>query len=209
MKQIAALYVQSDGCYFGLPNVDLWDIVRDARLYDGDYPVVVHPPCARWCMMSPSIYAHTKKEKHRPGNDGGCFESALAVVNRCGGVLEHPASTFAWDAHGLVRPVRTYANDAYLIKPEGNGWTHSGDGWTCVVWQSAYGHRANKATWLYYRGVQWPFGMKWERPKGTHRIGNVGPRKWNERPKLVQHESNATPDAFRDELIKLALHSKG
>lgn len=45
---IAALYVQTGGCYFGLPGVDPWDEARDARKYAGPYPVVAHPPCQRW-----------------------------------------------------------------------------------------------------------------------------------------------------------------
>src|ERR1041385_5802091 len=28
---VAALYVETDGCYFGLPDVDPWDIERDAK----------------------------------------------------------------------------------------------------------------------------------------------------------------------------------
>lgn len=32
---IAALYVESGGCYFGLAGVDPWDKSRDARLYAG------------------------------------------------------------------------------------------------------------------------------------------------------------------------------
>jgi hypothetical protein len=42
---IAALYVETDGCYFGLPDVDPWDEARDARRYDGPHPVVSHTPC--------------------------------------------------------------------------------------------------------------------------------------------------------------------
>ena len=42
---IAALFVETGGVYFGLPNVDPWDEERDARLYDGPWPVVAHPPC--------------------------------------------------------------------------------------------------------------------------------------------------------------------
>lgn len=45
---IAALYVQAEGCYFGVDGVDPWDEQRDARLYDGPWPVVAHPPCQRW-----------------------------------------------------------------------------------------------------------------------------------------------------------------
>lgn len=45
---IAALYVETDGAYFGLPNIDAWDEPRDARKYAGPYPVVAHPPCQKW-----------------------------------------------------------------------------------------------------------------------------------------------------------------
>lgn len=48
---IAALYVQRNGSYAGLPDVDLWDEQRDARKYAGPYPVVAHPPCQRWGKM--------------------------------------------------------------------------------------------------------------------------------------------------------------
>ena len=33
MPKVAALFVETNGCYFGLPNVDPWDEPRDARLY--------------------------------------------------------------------------------------------------------------------------------------------------------------------------------
>jgi hypothetical protein len=32
---VAALFVAAGGCYFGLPDVDPWDVTRDARLYAG------------------------------------------------------------------------------------------------------------------------------------------------------------------------------
>ena len=35
---IAALFVETGGCYFGLPDVDPWDEARDARLYAGPHP---------------------------------------------------------------------------------------------------------------------------------------------------------------------------
>lgn len=49
---IAALYIDERGPYVGLPGVDAWGISRDARLYEGPWPVVAHPPCARWCRLA-------------------------------------------------------------------------------------------------------------------------------------------------------------
>lgn len=189
---IAALFVQEDGCYASMTGVDAWPESRDARKYQGSNPVIAHPPCQLWGPMAPINYKRWGGEHNRPGNDGGCFESALESVNRCGGVLEHPAKTKAWKKYGLIKPVS-------------GGWTKSGDGWVCEVWQSAYGHKANKATWLYYRGSRIPFELKWDRPKGTHQIGFQDQRgKSANKPTLSKREANATPIEFRDELIRLA-----
>src|SRR5712691_10530861 len=98
---IAALYVETNGVYYGLPDVDPWDEERDARLYDGPWPVVAHPPCARWCRFAPGIET---RFGYKVGDDDGCFESALAAVRRYGGVLEHPAGSRAWDAFELPKP---------------------------------------------------------------------------------------------------------
>jgi hypothetical protein len=49
---IAALYVETGGCYFGLPDVDPWDQARDARLYAGPWPVVAHPPCQMGAVLA-------------------------------------------------------------------------------------------------------------------------------------------------------------
>lgn len=189
---IAALFVQQDGCYFNLDNVDPWPEVRDARLYDGPYPVVAHPPCQLWGAMAAVNYARWGGEHNRPGNDHGCFQSALDSVNKWGGVLEHPAKTRAWANYGLGKPL-------------GEGWQRSGDGWVCEVWQSAYGHKANKATWLYYRGASKPVDLDWSRPTGSHQVGFQDQRgKARNKPTLSKKEANATPIAFRDALISLA-----
>lgn len=196
MHIIAALFVQPDGCYAGIEYVDAWPESRDARLYEGILPVVAHPPCQLWGALAAVNYARWGGEHNKPGNDHGCFASALASVNRCGGVLEHPAKTRAWSAHGLD-------------KPKAIGWSRSGDGWVCEVWQSAYGHRANKATWLYYVGKKPPFELDWSRPAGSHQVGFQDKRgKARNKPTLNKREANATPDKFRDALISLALHSQ-
>lgn len=108
MAKIAALYVETGGTYFGLPDVDPWDEARDARLYAGPHPVVAHPPCQRWGKMwfgQPRTVKLTGVRKKK-GDDGGCFESALATVRKFGGVLEHPWGSHAWAHFGLNTPPR-------------------------------------------------------------------------------------------------------
>lgn len=192
MKNVVALFVSKDSIYKNM-GLDCYDEKRDAKTYTGDLPVVAHPPCQLWGKMANVNYARWGGEHNRPGNDGGCFAFALNAVNRCGGVLEHPADSYAWAAHFLQRP-------GYL-----NRWTRSGIGWVCEVWQSAYGHRANKRTWLYCAGTDAPTEPSWERIIGTHQIGFHDQRgKENNKPTLGKREANATPPAFAKWLIELA-----
>lgn len=194
--KVAALFVQQDGCYTNLDHVDAWPESRDARLYDGPFPVVAHPPCQLWGALAAVNYARWGGEHNRPGNDDGCFYSALQSVRRFGGVLEHPAKSRAFAAHGIDKPL-------------GIGWTKTScGGYVCEVWQSAYGHRANKATWLYYFGEQAPHALRLSRPIGTHQIGFHDKRgKDRNKPALSKREANATPYEFRDELINLAINA--
>lgn len=141
---IAALYVEKDGSYFGLEGVDPWDEARDARKYDGPWPVVAHPPCQRWGRF---WHGSTRKpHQYRMGADYGCFAAALTAVRNFGGVLEHPKDSLAWSYFGLTQP------------PAGGGWMQADafGGWTCCVDQGHYGHFANKRTWLYAVGCDLP-----------------------------------------------------
>lgn len=104
--------------------------------------------------------------------------------------------TYAWDEYGLKKPKR------------GAGWEESGEGWVCEVWQSAYGHRANKATWLYYKGNRKPFALDWATPKGTHQIGGSDKRgKQKNKPTISGKKASATPEKFKEALISLAKFS--
>lgn len=146
-KMIAALYVDPKGCYSSVPNIDLWDISRDARNYAGPYPVVAHPPCQLWGKFAHVNFARWGGEHNRLGNDGGCFAAALDAVRLYGGVLEHPAFSDAWKVYGLPRPVV-------------GKWEFLSGHWVTEVWQSAYGHKARKRTWLLYCGKSEPSQMK-------------------------------------------------
>ena len=185
---VAALFVELDGAYYGLDDVDPWPEARDARTYAGPWPVVAHPPCNTWCQLARVNLARYG----RPiGADGGTFAAALAAVRRWGGVLEHPAYSMAWDRYALPRPVR-------------GGWTQSLDdpGVTTEVCQAAYGHAARKLTWLYAVGVD-PCALDWREVRGRAVVGggiNVG--ECHGRPRLERFLS--TPTAFRDVLLSLA-----
>ena len=192
---VAALYVKTGGVYFGLPDVDPWDEERDARLYDGPWPVVAHPPCERWCLLAP-LNESRLGDGYRVGDDGGCFEAALDAVRRFGGVLEHPALSYAWRAFYLPRPVP-------------GGWSRAfgDDGLVTEVAQVAYGHEARKRTWLYAVGVT-PFALRWYEPRATKQVSAFGTTKanprWSYAESLDKGKSRFTTPAFRDVLLDLA-----
>jgi hypothetical protein len=206
--KIAALFVANPGCYIGLPDVDPWDVTRDARLYPGPHPVVAHPPCERW-----GRYWHggpSAKVRRVKGDDGGCFAAALAAVRRWGGVLEHPEASHAFRHFGLTLPRWR------------EGWrrgsAYPGE-WVCCVSQGNYGHRARKLTWLFYVGSFAPRELDWSipapRPRldyGFHSAAERAERKGDVAPRvnasrLTTTENLATPLAFQTVLIDLARRS--
>ncbi len=193
---VAALYVDPAGVYAGLPDVEVWDEARDARLYDGPWPVVAHPPCQRWCRFAKGV---EKQWGYRVGDDSGTFEAALNAVRRFGGVLEHPADSLAWAQFGLPKPQST------------QGWTASltDGGASCYVEQGRYGLPMRKATWLYAYGVDLT-DLRWGR-----RIDSEGGEfKWGsylykgapnaDRPRLPASVLATTPLEFRDVLLGIA-----
>lgn len=199
---VAALYVETGGAYFGLPNVDPWDEARDARSYAGPHPVVAHPPCQRWGrfwggnpMQQPRL---------KLGDDAGCFAAALEAVRTWGGVIEHPEASHAWAFHGLNKPPKT------------GGWIAADwvGGWTCCVEQGHYGHLSRKATWLYAFGVELP-ELIWGPATDKLRVAGAGFHTKAERDaaradgrahrtQLPMHLRNATPESFRDLLLSMA-----
>ncbi len=77
---VAVLFARSDSYYKTLPDVDVYDMERDARTYQGPNSVVAHPDekdLARW---------------------------AVAQVRKYGGVLEHPKKSKLWPDQDLPPP---------------------------------------------------------------------------------------------------------
>ena len=205
MIKVAALYVETGGCYFGMPGVDPWDESRDARKYAGPYPVVAHPPCQRWGRF---WHGSTRKpHQYKLGDDGGCFEAALVAVRTFGGVIEHPADSRAWDAFGIPKP------------PRDGGWipvTTRPREWTCCVYQGHYGHLAGKGTWLYVSDVSYselpdlrwgkvaqrlhPVALERHGYEKARRIGMMAMVGGKNKTRI----RNATPPEFRDVLLSIA-----
>ena len=193
---ISALFVEKNGVYYNMPNVDPWDIERDARLYNYDNPVICHPPCQLWGKFAKVNYKRWGGDHNKPGNDQGCFESALNNLNRCGGVLEHPAFSYAWEKFSLP-------------KPEKLGWKYENGFYVCEVWQSAYGHKATKRTWLLYKGNKPPFELNWAKKKGFYQIGGCDQRGPQKNKTTLRHKhASATPLKFRNTLILLAQNTR-
>ena len=196
---IAALFVEKNGVYANLCDVDVWDITRDARLYNGPFPVICHSPCARW-----GRYWHggpSARVRRLKGDDGGCFAAALHAVRTWGGVLEHPEASSAWDAYDLFQPPRCGGR----VVADWQG------GWTCCVEQGNYGHPARKATWLYAAHVDLP-SLHWG-PSRAHVRLDEGFHSTEERrraiktgicQRLSQRQRLATPVPFRDMLLAMA-----
>lgn len=186
---IAALYVAKGGVYYGLDDVDPWDEARDARLYAGPWPVVAHPPCARWGRYWSGGPSH--HGQYKLGDDGGCFAAALASVRKWGGVLEHPEGSRAWRVFGIPLPWR-----------EGEWVACLDGGATCCVDQRHYGHRSNKRTWLYAVHVTrlpdlvWGDGPKPDGEPISKRRGCL--------ERMSHKERLATPIVFRDVLLDMA-----
>ena len=198
MTMVAALYVETDGVYYGLPDVDPWDEQRDARNYDGPHPVVAHPPCNKW---SPLAYINRRRlPNYEIGDDGGCFAAALEAVRTYGGVLEHPAGSIAWRRYGLPRP----RPGSWQQTIPWNRLAAYGYEWVTEVDQGCYGHRARKRTWLYYVGLT-PPPLDWREAESDAIVSGFLHRTGTDESRRVRpREASATPPAFRDVLLAMA-----
>lgn len=189
--KVAVLFARGDSVYKDLQGVDVYDIQRDARTWQGGCPVVAHPPCRAWGRL---------RQFAKPRPD----EKALALfavekVRTFGGVIEHPKGSTLWKAAGLPKP----------------GERDEFGGWTLPVFQSWWGHKAEKATFLYIVGCEpedipdMPLvlgdathvvsGSGRRRDGGRLRRGDPG---W--RPEVTKAEREHTPTNFAVWLVDLA-----
>lgn len=180
MREITVLFARNDSVYKSIQGCDVWDIERDAMRYCGTSPVIAHPPCRAWGRLR--TFA-----KPRFGEKECALRSKL-IVQSCGGVLEHPKGSLLWSETDLPMPGEI---------------DHYG-GWTLPVLQFWWGHRAEKATWLYIVGCRPsdipPIPLVLGEP--THVVQSR--KRAGYRPHIGKAEREHTPRAFAYWLIELA-----
>lgn len=172
---VSVLFARADSIYKSIPNCDVWDIERDARKWPGNAPVVAHPPCRAWGRL---------RQFANPRPD----EKSLALfaidqIRKFGGVLEHPAGSTLWDVAHLPNP----------------GERDSFGGWTLPIYQSQFGHKAQKSTYLYIVGCEprdipsFPLVLG----EASHTVSSSGRRRdgtrLKARPEITKAEREHTP----------------
>lgn len=185
--EVAALYVDERGPYMDMDGVDQWTVDRDARLYDGPNSVVAHPPCADWSRLR----AFARRDDARKS----CGPRAVEQVREFGGVLEHPAHSSLWRGLSLPRPYGT----GYLCR----SLRDSEGGFTLAVNQCDWGHKAQKATWLYISGVH-PRDVPALPLPGTPTHVVTTSRRGPRLTKMGTVEGRLTPPAFAAFLVDIA-----
>lgn len=182
-QSVAVLFARQDSIYKQLPDTDVWDIDRDARNWSGGSSVVAHPPCRAWASLR-----HCAKPR---AGEKDLAILAIQHVRRWGGVLEHPQLSTLWKVAGLPEP----------------GQRDEFGGWTLIVDQHWFGHRARKRTRLYIVGCE-PSdipAMPLVLGEATHTVGLWSGRdKAKARPSISKPEFEATPPEFAAWLVELA-----
>lgn len=126
---ISVLFARADSVYKTLSGCDVYDLVRDAKTFNGGMPVIAHPPCRGWGRLR-------HLAKLIPGERDLAIW-AVEQVRLNGGVLEHPAYSRLWCEANLPSP----------------GYFDEFGGFTLDVCQYWWGHKALKPTWLYVCGI--------------------------------------------------------
>lgn len=167
---IAILFARDDSRYKQLDGYDVYDIHRDARNYCKSYPVIAHPPCRAWGMLS-------HMANPRPDEKQLAY-FALAQVRLNGGILEHPTGSRLW-------------KEAML--PLAGEFPDEFGGFTIEIDQYDFGHVAHKNTKLYICGIDIkdlpPMPPKNTTPTNRSICGNVAGTK-----RCTQYQREYTPD---------------
>lgn len=176
---VAALYVDSEGPYAFMSDVDPWAAWRDAKRYAGPFPIVAHPPCGPWGRLK---YLCTQQ-------DAECGPAAVDQVRQWGGVLEHPSNSTLFGYCSLPKP--------------GDGPDEFG-GLTYAVSQVHWGHSCEKPSWLYVVRARAGLVEAGLRSGGTPRLRVFNGPRGPQLPRANAEQIRRTPPAFASWLVEIA-----
>lgn len=185
MREVAILFARQDSVYKTLQGCDVWDIERDARRWPGGGPAVAHPPCRAWGRLRQ--FAKPREDEKALG------PWAVEQIRRFGGVLEHPAESTLFAHCRMPRPGQF--PDDYM-------------GWSIEIQQYHWGHRAEKATWLYIVGLHVSDLPSLPRREGrpTHCVRPT--KSYPRLPSITKAEREHTPPALAEWLVDLARRTR-
>lgn len=181
MMTVAVLFARADSNYKNIPGCDVYDMARNALTWLGGSPCIAHPPCRAWGRLR-TFSRPAAGEKY-------LAVWSVAQVRTWGGVLEHPSTSLLWAHCGLPLP--------------GAGYDGFG-GFSICIHQHWFGHKCEKATWLYIVGVR-----KQALPVMPMVLGEAShvletKKKIKDRPRLPKKEREHTPPDLCRWLIELA-----
>ena len=127
---VSVLFAARDSIYKTIPGLDVWDIDRDALNWPGGNRGIFHPPCRLWSKWLRHLSTAPPEEKN-------LALWSVEQVRKEGGILEHPACSLLWDEAEIPKPG---TGDKY--------------GFSIALYQQWFGHKAQKATWLYICGIK-------------------------------------------------------
>lgn len=178
---VIVLFARKDSIYKQL-GCDVYDIDRDARTWNGGSAAIYHPPCRAWGGLS-----HMAKPR---GDEKELAIWSINMIWKFGGVLEHPRKSKLWPHMNLPMP----------------GVIDNHGGFSILINQSWWGHKAEKKTLLYIKGCKpteiptIPISFS----AVEYVIGACGKTpKWRRRPEVPKDDREHTPPDLAKWLIEL------
>jgi len=130
-----ALFCRRDSDYKRRQLWDVYDADRDALTYDGDGPVVCHPPCRFWGRLGHMAGRSGSMSASQIAKEKGLAPWSVDRIRRVGGILEHPSGSKLFNHLPAIGETDFYGG--YVIEID----------------QYDFGHVAHKKTKLYIVGV--------------------------------------------------------
>lgn len=122
---VAILCAARKSVYHELPDVDVYDLDRDARTFPGGMPIVAHPPCRAWSRLAKNM-GHVPIQAEIELGLWCCQQ-----LRECGGIMEQPRGSLLFCEAGFP----------------------DSDIWITEVHQVWWGYPMRKATWLAFCGI--------------------------------------------------------